>query len=267
MRSLLSEASSGCLIIAPLQAAHHRTVARQQHQQTGLWVADEEEEEDAAHIGREEELTFPWERELWELLSLSLSHGIPACSIIKVTGISAIAEPSVWEGQKDARSLVHGTGVQSWVSSALRGVHGSTPSITGRIAGHCHHALATAVGTELGYQTAGINHTHSFSNFKMSSFGVDDKFQEKKERSHVILQKLKMKWKATLNWKLFVQKMSWRIFLFPFVVFKDTQLNSHLLLKQTHRSASKHPSVTIAQIFTTKLHQLICSDTRSLHPG
>lgn len=58
-------------------------------------MADEEEEEDAAHICREEELTFPWERELWELLNLSLSDGIPACSIMKVTGFLAIAEPSV----------------------------------------------------------------------------------------------------------------------------------------------------------------------------
>lgn len=54
-----------------------------------------DEEEDAAHICREEELTFPWERELWELLNLSLSDGIPACSIMKVTGFLAIAEPSV----------------------------------------------------------------------------------------------------------------------------------------------------------------------------
>lgn len=81
--------------IASLQAVHHRVVARQQRQQAALWVADEEEEEDAAHICREEELTFPWEREVWELLSLSLSDGIPACSIMEVTGISGIAEPTV----------------------------------------------------------------------------------------------------------------------------------------------------------------------------
>lgn len=76
----------------------------------------DEEEEDAAHICREEGLTFPREREVWELLSLSESDGIPACSIMKATGISATAEPSVWWREKYARSLAHGTGAQSWVS-------------------------------------------------------------------------------------------------------------------------------------------------------
>lgn len=41
----------------------------------------------------EEELTFPREREARELLSLS--DGIPACSMMKITGISVIAQPSV----------------------------------------------------------------------------------------------------------------------------------------------------------------------------
>lgn len=76
--------------------------------------------------------------------------------------------------------------------------------------GHSHsHSLR--------YQTAGINHIYSFNNFKISCFGVDEKFLEKKERSRVILQKLKIKWKATPNWKLFIQKMSCRIFSFIFV--------------------------------------------------
>lgn len=176
-RSLLSEASSGCLIIAPLQAVHHRVVARQQHQQAGLWVAEEGEEEDAAHICREEELTFPWEREVWELPSLCLSDGIPACSIMKVTGISEIADRCLG-GKKDARSLLHGRGVQSWVSfSQLWGPWSnslphrwdgrSLPSCPG----HSHRH-------RLGDQTARINHIHSLNNFKMSYFGVDDKFLE-----------------------------------------------------------------------------------------
>lgn len=63
--------------------------------------------------------------------------------------------------------------------------------------GHSHRL-------RLGNQNAGINHIHSFNNFKISSFGVDDKFLEKKERSHIILEKLKIKWKATPNWKLVV---------------------------------------------------------------
>lgn len=63
-------------------------------------MADEEEEEDAAHVCREEELTFPWERELWELLSLSPPDEIPACSTMKVTEISVTAEHSVKEGKK-----------------------------------------------------------------------------------------------------------------------------------------------------------------------
>lgn len=41
----------------------------------------------------EEELTVPWEGEAWE--QLSLSDGIPACSMTKITGISVIAEPTV----------------------------------------------------------------------------------------------------------------------------------------------------------------------------
>lgn len=124
-----------------------------------------------------------------------------------------------------SKSLHH-----SWDSRAL-------PSCLGHRHGH-----------RLEYQTAGINHIHSFSNLKMTYFGVDDKFVEKKERSHV-LQKLKIKWKETPNWKLFIQKMSWRIFSFIFVsffCFQGYRINSHLLSKQTHRSASKHPSATIA---------------------
>lgn len=44
-------------------------------------------------VCREEELTFPWEREAQELPSLS--DRIPACSMMKITGISVIAEPGV----------------------------------------------------------------------------------------------------------------------------------------------------------------------------
>lgn len=41
----------------------------------------------------EKELTFPREREAQELLSLPA--GIPAYSMMKITGISVIAEPGV----------------------------------------------------------------------------------------------------------------------------------------------------------------------------
>lgn len=49
--------------------------------------------EHATVCREEEELTFPQEREARELLSLS--DGIPACSMMKITGISVIAECSV----------------------------------------------------------------------------------------------------------------------------------------------------------------------------
>lgn len=206
---LLSEASSGCLIITSLQAVHHRAITRQRHQQTGLWVADEEEE-DAAHVCREEELTFPWEREVWELLSLSLSDGFSACSIMKWTTISATAELSVsWREKKMPGGCP--------MAQECRAGFPFLSSHRCPWSNSRHHrwdgrALSSWPGHRLGYQTAGINHTYSLNNFKMSCFGVDDKFLEEKWRSHVILQKLKIKWKATPNWKLFIQKMSWRIF-------------------------------------------------------
>lgn len=125
-------------------------VARQQHQQAGLWVADEGEEEDAAHICREEELTFPWEREVWELPSLCLSDGIPACSIMKVTGISEIADRCLEGKKKMPGACCMAEEFRAGSPFLSSGVHGPTPSLTGGMAGPCHHALATATGTHWG---------------------------------------------------------------------------------------------------------------------
>ena len=60
----------------------------------------------------------------------------------------------------------------------------------------------------------------------MSCLGVDEEFLKKKERPHVNLQKLKIKWKATLNLELFIQKMSWRMFWFVLFHFVFQEMHN-----------------------------------------
>lgn len=69
-------------------------VARQQHQQAGPWVAGEEEEDEAhqglqggkrTHVPMGEGGTGAAESTCWD----------PAYSMMKITGISVIAEPGV----------------------------------------------------------------------------------------------------------------------------------------------------------------------------
>jgi len=93
----------------------------------------------------EEELTFPREREARELLSLS--DGIPACSMMQVTAISGIADSSALvEAEKTTAPwpMAHQCRA-GFLAPAPTGVHG--PSITGEMSEPCLSARLTTMGT------------------------------------------------------------------------------------------------------------------------
>lgn len=175
-------------------------VARQQHQQAGPWVAGEEEEDEAhqglqggkrTHVPTGEGGTGAAESTCWDP---SLQHD---------ENNRDFGDCRTWcfgGGREDGRTLAHGTVMQSWVpcssshwcpwSSSLHGGWDVRALLS---------CLAYSHGHSLRLETAGINHIYSFNNFKMSCLGADEEFLKKNERPNISLEKLKIKWKVTLN--------------------------------------------------------------------